>query len=70
MLPFPNVMDLFADEFSGLCSRRFAFASILAGTFDGFLLRHGKLLCSFFLDNVYVLQRWRFAASKTLYSGG
>lgn len=34
VLPFPHVMDLFADELSRLRAWRLAFTSILAGAFD------------------------------------
>ena len=40
MLAFPHVMDLFADEFAGLCGRGFPFALVLARASEGFLLGH------------------------------
>src|SRR3569832_1919587 len=45
VLAFAHMLDLFAHEFTGLCGRRLSFPLFLAGTFDGFLLRHGQLLC-------------------------
>ena len=45
MLPFPDMMDLFADELSCLGGRRLAFASVLAGAFYGLFFRHSLLLC-------------------------
>jgi hypothetical protein len=44
VLPFPHMMDLFADEFSRLRCWRLAFASILAGAFDSLFLWHSILL--------------------------
>lgn len=40
VLPFPHVVDLFADELSCLCGWRFAFASVLAGAFYSLFFRH------------------------------
>src|SRR3569623_781077 len=45
VLAFAHMLDLFAHEFTGLCGRRLSFPLFLAGTFDGFLLRHDQLLC-------------------------
>jgi hypothetical protein len=47
MLPFPNMMDLLPHKFSSLSSGRFALPRILAGTFNGFLLRHGNSFSNF-----------------------
>ena len=44
VLPFPHVVDLFADELSGLRCGRVAFTSILVGAFDGLLFGHNLLL--------------------------
>jgi hypothetical protein len=44
VLPFPNMMNLFANEFPRLGGWRLAFASILAGAFNGLFFRHSTLL--------------------------
>jgi hypothetical protein len=44
MLPFPHMMDFFADELACLGGGRLAFASILAGAFDGLSFGHSLLL--------------------------
>src|SRR5579872_4749290 len=44
VFPFSDVMDLLAHELPRLGGRRLAFASILAGAFDGLLFGHGLLL--------------------------
>jgi hypothetical protein len=41
MFAFADVLDLFADELSGLRRWRFAFARILARALEGFSLRQG-----------------------------
>jgi hypothetical protein len=46
MLPFPHMMDFFADELACLGGGRLAFTSILAGAFDGLFLGHSLLLKS------------------------
>src|SRR5262245_62724236 len=37
---FPDMLDLFADELSGLCACSFAFLFVLFGFFERLLLRH------------------------------
>jgi hypothetical protein len=43
MLATANVMDLFANELTGLRRRPFSFASIAASLFEGVSLGHGHL---------------------------
>ncbi len=43
MLPFANVVDLFANELAGLGRRRFSFALVLPRPFDRLALRHESL---------------------------
>ena len=44
VLPFPDMVNLFADEFSRLRGRRLTFASILAGAFNSLFFGHVILL--------------------------
>lgn len=45
MLAFPDVIHLFAYEFSSLRTGRLAFARIFLGSFDSLLFRHHYLHC-------------------------
>ena len=40
VLPFPDMVDFFSHELPGLGGGRFAFASIVAGTFDSPFFGH------------------------------
>jgi hypothetical protein len=44
VLPFANVVHLFADELARLRGRRLSFARILACSFQRLLIRHPNLL--------------------------
>jgi len=46
MFTLPDVIHLFADEFSGLCGGCFPFPCILASSLDCFLFRHSYLPAS------------------------
>ena len=48
MLPFPYVMDLLPDKFSGLHAGRFALSRILPGAPDSFLVGHFSSLSNTF----------------------
>jgi len=44
VLPFADVMNFFANKFTGLRGWRFAFLRIFTGAFHGLFFRHTQLL--------------------------
>ncbi len=44
MFTFPNMFHFFADEFAGLCGRRFAFVFVFARPLDWFFFWHTKIV--------------------------